>query len=449
MPTSSLRLSKPKTFPIPENRKEIYSFYRLAFDENGCPMKDMGDGKLVFHPILPPYLIVDYILMYQKTKDESWLNLAEYIADIVSTKSDQLQGAKVFLYRPESGLSAVPKTFYSALTQAWYIKALCLLSKYRPQKYKESIEEIFNSLLLPIGDGGVLIKRDFGWIVEEYPYEPPFYTLNGWLTVLRWIVQSRKILDKFNIEYQTFLNRNLDAVERLLPLYDAEFCLNSRYQLTGFSRVKIVFSKAVNYKCHGASVDIPGEGEGICNLEPKEDKSRWEYYLERSEARVLQFNVVLSLISIPKPNIFKADITVDKECSVKVFLAQGEYRPDSTGMPTESWKEISEIKCMPGRNKLTVDLPFDGKDMFAYPTNFKKFIDGTMYNGYHFVHIVDLGELYRFSKREILKTTALDWLSYYNRWSELPYLEGYSLTHYQYGEGFEEYIHRNFFDGKA
>lgn len=243
-------------------------------------------------------------------------------------------------------------------------------------------------------DGGVLIKKDYGWVVEEYPFEPAFYTLNGWLTVLRWLVQSQGILDEYKVDYDEFLTKNFDAVEKLLHLYDAPFCLNSRYQLTGFSRIKIVFSKKAGCNCHQFGVFIPGEGNFEGLLEKKE-KSRWEFYLERKEDRILQFNIILSLISKPDPNVFSATINVDTDCEAKVFLAQGEYRPDSTGMPTESWKEISTHTLKAGSNKIVSEIPFDDVDMFAYPTNFKKMIGGVMYNGYHFIHIINLAELYQ------------------------------------------------------
>ena len=65
------------------------------------------------------------------------------IADIVLEKSDILKGAGIFLYQPNPGLSKVLNKFYSTLTQSCFIKALCLLSKYRPEKYNNSIREIF------------------------------------------------------------------------------------------------------------------------------------------------------------------------------------------------------------------------------------------------------------------------------------------------------------------
>jgi hypothetical protein len=432
-------------YPIPDHRKEMYDYYRLSFDKDGCPMKELPNKELIFHPILPPYLIVDYVLMYEKTRDESWIRYATQIANLSLRKGEVFNNSLVFYYHPESGLSSVPKKFYSALTQAWYVKAICALNKYRANSFIHELKLIFESLLIPLSNDGVLVKKKYGWTVEEYPYSPPFYTLNGWLTVIRWIIQSSHILDNYSINYELFVEKNLDAIEHLLPLYDAKFCLNSRYQLTGFTRIKFVLEKAVNYKIENASISIPEEGTFECNLTNNSNKSRWHNYLERSESRIIQFNTVLSLISFPAKNSFNARIDLGDDVKLKIFLAQGYYNPDSTGMPTKSWKEIGNVCCKKGINNISINIPFDEINLFAYPTNFKKYIGGKKYNGYHFVHIIDLGELYRYSKRKSFKETALKWMEYYNQWESLPVLEGFEKHHYLYREKFEAFIMKEYF----
>ena len=61
------------------------------------------------------------------------------------------------------------------------------------------------------------------------------------------------------------------------------------------------------------------------------------------------------------------------------------------------------------------------------------------------MHIVDLGEIYQYSNRNIFKEYANKWLKYYENWEELDCLkEGYSLTHYLYGNEFSDYVNKNF-----
>jgi hypothetical protein len=426
--------------PIPEHRKSIYEYYRMTFDEAGCPMKQTDSG-MVFHPMLPPYLICDLILEFEKGGDVGLLQHAESILCHSFKHAEWIGTSLVFMYRPESGLSQHPSPFYSALTQTWYMKAICDLSKHVGNKYKESLELVFHSLQLPIEQGGVLVKKNYGWILEEYPTTPPLYTLNGWLTVLRMIIACRKVLDSFSIDYKELLDKNLDAVEHLLPLYDAEFCLNSRYQLTGFTRLRFKFDRPTSPRISDFEIDIPGEGKAYGSAE-KRTNYRWENYLERNEGRILQFNIVLSLISFPEPNVFSCNLTVDKDCRAEILVAEGNYRPDMSAMPTERWRQISTVNLIAGSNQMCIDIPYDQQNLFAYPTNFKKKIGDEYFNAYHFVHIVDLAEIYAFSGRGMFRDFAMKWLRYYEQWEHVSALAemDYSLLPHKYGINFREMI---------
>ncbi len=429
--------------PVLNHRKPVYDYYGLVFDTSGCPMKKTDRG-LVFHPILAPYLIVDYTSEFEKTGNKSFLDYARQVASHALRYAEPLGDALTFIYRPSTGISNVPREFVSGLTQAWYVKAFASIEKLIPGEYSSEIRQFFASLLIPVEKSGVLRKKPFGWVVDEYPNEPAFYTLNGWLTVLRWIVQSRQVLDRFGIQYSEFLDRNLDAVVHLLPMYDAAFCLNSRYQLTGFTRIRLVFDRPVTKKCRCFELQIPGEGifPGHVNIG---GWSRWDNHVERSEPRILQFNVLLSLISKPEENIFRAAIETDLDCTAEVMLAQGSFRPDVSAMPTERWRCIGRLSFTSGQiNNVEFSLPFDGEDLFAYPTNFKKKIGGQYFNGYHFVHIVDLAELYAYSRRPLLREMSERWLDYWKRWEALPFLRdgNYSLLPHLYGKEFPAIIGR-------
>lgn len=418
---------------LPKERRDVYEYYDLRFDKNGCPMKAMED-KLVFHPILPPYLIVDYLRLYKSTGDQNFLNKAVSIADIALTHGKAVSTTFQFIYPHESGLTEFPQDFYSALTQAWYIKALCQLNTYANGKYNHVLKRLFSSLLLPAEASGVLLEKEYGWVVEEYPNSPPLYTLNGWLTVLRWVIQSHNALKEIGIDPKFFLDKNFDAVEKLLPLYDAGFCLNSRYQLAGFSRLKFVTDRPAGLACKSFEIDIPNEGV-FKSANKTNSKSRWLNYIEKTNERSIQFNVVLSLISAPKPNTFRAIIRSDSDCEATLFQAQGEYNPGLSGMPTQSWNAIESYALTAGiGTQITSNIPFDSENMFAYPTNFKKSIRGMKFNGYHFVHIIDLAEIYAFCKRDIFKEYCLMWLSYVEKWKDLELLKNYSKDSHIYGD---------------
>ncbi|MGO3648236.1 D-glucuronyl C5-epimerase family protein [Agrococcus casei] len=429
--------------PLPEARQRIYNFYRLVLDEDGVPCRRMDDESIVFHPILGAYVLVDFLKVYEASGDERAIVYAEHLASALASRGDPDFSELVFTYRESDGLSSVPGTFYSALTQAWYVKAYALLSAHRPGKYDESLRRVWQSLLRPLSDNGVLVKKSYGWIVEEYPHHPAFYTLNGWLTVIRWVIQSAEQLREAGIDVNEFVERNVDAVERLLPLYDAKFVWNSRYQLTGFTRLRMTSGSGTSLKCKSLTLHIPGEGEVEADME-SESSNRWTTRLERTTERRAQFNIVQSLISHPEPNSVAVEIAASTATSVTVEIADGSYRPDATGLPTTGWREIATLQVPEGSSHQAIDIPFDGTDLFAYPTNFKKVIDGTWYNGYHFVHVIDLAEIYRFSPRPLLREFTIKWLEYIDHWPDMDALQDpkYSYESHVYGDKLERLVYK-------
>lgn len=426
-PKPAKRLPAPAwLFPVPEDRKSVYRFYQLAFDEAGCPMKAMPQG-LVFHPILAAYLITDYTRWHGNSGQAEHLGHARRVAQQALARAEPLQDALVFYYDPETGLSSIPRRFYSALTQARYLGALLTLRKYAGAEFDAAIVAIYRSLLIPVDEGGCFIRKDFGWIVEEYPHDPPLYTLNGWLTVLKIVADGREQLERLGCDTEEFLRENMRAVRRMLPLYDAGFCANSRYQLTGFTRIEVVFDRPVNHRLASFAVEIPGEGtfEGAL----AKGDSRWGLYLEEAAGSVLRFNVLLSLASHPEPNVFLLRATVDRPCKATVRLARGAYRPDSASMPVDGFRTVGEFDLAPGPCDLRVPLAWDDENLFAYPTNFNKRIDTQFFNAYHYIHVTGVAWLHAYSGDESFREYALKWLSYPERWPRMEALRSPEITY--------------------
>jgi hypothetical protein len=66
--------------------------------------------------------------------------------------------------------------------------------------------------------------------------------------------------------------------------------------------------------------------------------------------------------------------------------------------------------------------------LLAYPTNFLKRDAGRLYNGYHWLHVKQLGNLYEMTGHQILDDYARQWQSYTERWRELSLYEGVEKT---------------------
>ena len=412
--------------PIPAHRKAVYEYYKLTFDEAGCPMKQTDSG-MVFHPILAAYLIFEYVQWYEKGGDTSHLEHARRIARLALARAEVIEDALVFYYRPETRLSSIPTTFYSALTQAWYIHSLAALRPYAETLVDSSIKAIFASLLIPVERGGCFISTSWGWIVEEYPNDPPLFTLNGWTTVIKMVADCRATLREVGVDAERFLGENLRALSKLLPLYDAGYCLNSRYQLTGFTRLKLVFDKPPIGELQSFAVEIPEFGTHEGSLQ--KGNSRWRYYLERDEGRVKQFNVLLSMVSYPSSNVFRLSYKTSQTYKATLMMAQGSYDPNLSGMPTQSWRTIGEFEIGPDAPELVVELPWDKENLFAYPTNFKKKLNGRYFNAYHFIHISNLAWLFAYTKDPIFKTYVLKWLAYVDHWPQSAALQKEDISY--------------------
>jgi len=80
--------------------------------------------------------------------------------------------------------------------------------------------------------------------------------------------------------------------------------------------------------------------------------SKWDNYVEGDEECLLQFNIVMSLVSYPNQNKFDENIWLNNDSTLRCFLADGDYDPHTTRMPTQHWRELSQFKLKVGSNSV-------------------------------------------------------------------------------------------------
>lgn len=412
--------------PLPVDRQAIYErIYKLAFLPDGYPGK-MVDGVASPHPIYGPYIIHDYLRQYKKTDEPRYLEAAEKVANAAIARMDEFEGALVFWYQPNTGISSFPEKFYSGLTQSRYLVELALLAQVSgQQKYSAACERVLDSLFIPSERGGVLIESQDGVCIEELPHKPFGYILNGWLTSA---VNIKKYADLTgSTRAQDLFDRNMQKLAQLLPLYDVPDLANTRYQLRGFVWLRLRFSHPVDAEITSAKVVIPNDGSHPVNLR---GKYRWKNYFLAGGSpgkdgsyvindQIVQFNVVLSMISYPDPNRIELTIESENEADMRVLIAQGHYDPTLSAMPTESWIGIEEFSIRPGKNEISVAIPWARAELVAYPTNFIKKYGDKRYNVYHFIHVNHLSRLYEITGREVFREYADRWRSYIKRWPDM------------------------------
>ena len=428
---SKLQQSIPSPPPLPEAREKIYEFYKLKYMADGYPGKETSDG-VIAHPIYGAYVINDYCREYKKNGDDSYLRMAINTADATINRMEAVGEALVFYYPP--GLSAIPHRFYSGLTQARYLTVFSDLAGVSgDSKYSAAAERVLNSLCIPVEDGGVLKKRPGGSAIEEYPHEPPLYTLNGWTTAM--ILIKKYAVSHKNGRADELFVENLNLLKKLLPLYDLPELANSRYNLAGNVDIRFVFDTKFKGIIKRSTVIIPGEGRypvlsrgannKWINRFTSGGRSKDSNYVV--EDKVVQANVLLSMISGEKPNYFEAEIEsgaddVELEFQLNKIL----YEPVDLKFNDE-WMALKKFTLRKGLNRIRVEIPWNRAWLVAHPTVFTKRIAGKNYNTYHYLHIKNMKALFKLSGDPLLKEYMEKWMEYTGRWPEMPVYRNYPI----------------------
>ena len=414
---------------IPETRYQTYDYYKLGFNEHGIPGKIEKKGW-VEHPMYGAYLIRDYVNMYKKTGDQSYLDSAEKITNVAVSRMIEREGALIYYYGKDSIKTQFNYEYYSGLTQSNYLRYITQLYKINQKdKYINIANKLYKSLRLPKDKGGIAIYSREGAHIEEYPSSPTLWTLNGWVTSINSVYYYYKITkDEDALE---LANQNVSLLETKIQYYDVENVLNSRYQLSNPFYIMLV-ADGGSVSLTKIDYTIPGECTHTVQLDKQRPKGTRMVYTVRKcnsctyKNGIISFdkniivNLVGSLSSYPVENFFTYKIIQKSANKIHFYIAQGEYNPLTTIMPTESWELLSTIdvsnidkdKAIEGR----IPIPKKFMNKIIYPTNFKKNIAGKNYNAYHFIHIEGLQSINEWRRSKDLDNYIKKWRNYVLRW---------------------------------
>lgn len=425
---------------IPENYQQVYDYYGLGFSAEGLPGR-LENGVWKEHPMYSTYLIRDYLFTYAKMKEDRFLRSAELVAERALKRMTLVEEALVYYYCEHMVSTLFEGKFYSALTQSNYVTQFVELFKASGRaSYLKIAKQIFKSLLIPKEKGGVLFLTDKLCHVEEYPSSPVLWTLNGWITAVQNVYKLYEALG--DPEVKEFCIENVKSIEKLLPIYDLGSIKNTRYQLSGFFYMKIVVSgEPVNIT--SGNYFISDKEEYRIQLKTNEErKSRWGYNIvkgitnfhgENQVTSSALFNVVGSLAS-SSPNRVTFNLSSQGVSNVKLFMAQGEYDPLLTAMPTQKWELLEELNLSnKAEFKLSVDIPNTFLSKAIYPTNFKKKIGGKNYNAYHFIHIEKLEQILTWYQSEVIAKYVDRWRQYVSEWPNMELYKNSEVEFSKYG----------------
>lgn len=412
--------------PIPSYRHDVFRFYQFEFAPDATTCKRTADG-LTPHPIYPGYVLDAYALQHSHGGGDEYLDAIARVADRAIAQMEPVPGYPDTLaayFSPDDGLTAFPGRFYSGLVQVRYARSLAKAATLLDRAdLMDVANRVFNSLTVPVEVGGVLLQTPFGPCLEEYPHSIPTYVLNGWTTAILELFQYAQ--ESGQQAARDLAIENLHAVEQLVPRYDLPHLLNSRYQLTGYAYLKVVVDHPRSIRLTEFSTEVAGTRHGLA----PDESSRWYNFVRGREVaddgfvvhRQLMLNGVFSLIE----DVQRLRMTVHcrRDTTLHLSLAQGDYDPLLTAMPTQTWQPLGEMSLKRGINTLEIEVDNAAIDKVVYPTNFRKLIAGAYYNAYHYVHVQNFEEIQHHHKSKVLAKTARRWRRYTAGWAERPELQ--------------------------
>ena len=414
-----------QTFQVPAHRRDVYTWLALGFTGDGMPGRRVG-GEVVPHPLYPTYVIIDLLRLWVLNRRESrFLEAAELVADAALRRMTDVDGALIYFYEPDSEVGYLEHRYYSALTQARYLKPLHdLATATERQDLRERTERIFRSLELPSSKGGVMLERPYGPVLEEYPHAHPLYVLNGWssatVAILEYAARTA------NREATDFGRASVEAILSIVDKFDVPDLANTRYGLASYTWLRLVFGEndgGSNVRMLSGAIGIPADGTFPFVSDSTNRYLNW-FDPNRVDAegrlvqRVAQMNVLLS--NINEENTLSVTFSLERPTDVTFQLPVGEYDPLSSSMRVTGWKDRERFELDTGEHTLTLTIPLSELPLIGYPTNFKKKIAGRYYNAYHYIHIRNFQHLAKLDHDPRMIDWLLRWTEYLARWPSIP-----------------------------
>lgn len=316
----------------------------------------------------------------------------------------------------------MPHTFYSGLTQGRYLSALRALdAALDSRRYARACAAILRSLEVPAEIGGVARRTPAGGLlIEESSHPVPDYVLNGWATAT--ILVHDYAAATGDEQARTIFQDSVRGIVDVLPLYDVAELANSRYRLTGQARIRLLLSHP-GVRLVSGSVGIPGAGTYPLGTEGGKWSNRFlsgvGAHGQLSDRKVVA-EVLLCRVTWPEPNRLLLDLDTAAEGSLTVQLGHGTYDPLRDTVSVRDYQTVEVLPLLTGRNAVDVPLPWAAAELVAYPTNFRKRIQGRNYNSYHFIHVDALARLGTRTGNPMIGYFHDRWAGYPARWPEMP-----------------------------
>lgn len=256
---------------------EKKAFYPGPFDGYDIPLLDYHGtiGKQYYSIAISQYALGNYNL-FKKTGNS--VNRERFFANagwLLDNLKPNGHGAYLWTHTFDFEYFRTLKApWHSGLAQGQGLSVLVrAFAETGASKFEIASDRVYETLKLPIAEGGVVYSDDDGhdWI-EEYLVEPPTHILNGFIWAL-WGLYDYWLITKKEEAFKLFQSY-VETIVKNLPRYDSGFW--SYYELTP-QRVKSIAS-IFYHRLHIVQLRIMHKMTGHPDFLSYADK--WSRYLD-------------------------------------------------------------------------------------------------------------------------------------------------------------------------
>lgn len=404
-------------------RPDQVRYYAFHFLDDGYPAQRRADGSLYEHPLYPIYIVDEYIAQFRKTGSRDVLEAACTVADAALLRAVPFADGLVLWYDATSRVARATQRHFSALTQAYYAQRFHALGRLAGNpRYTAAALKFLSSLEIDVAAGGVARRYPEGIGLEELPLTTPELILNGWMSAVATVAGNKALLREHGV--RTFVDRNLDLLEYLLPRYDCPDLLNSRYSLAApcairlrangpltLNGLSIVYDDATAVPL-GRSEEV-GWTNGV-STKGAETSPDGAIFSRSGEVKC---HLVLTRVTQRNTLTFRAKGTAGR---ITAEALVGQYQPLTTGPVRKKWRPFASLDLSAEERRYDIAISGPVLDLVGYPTNFAKVFGGKHRNVYHPIHINRLDNLFRYQDRAVFGHFVKRWASYMRDWPRDP-----------------------------
>lgn len=253
-------------FPIPPKHYGAINAARV-FDKEGVPLYQDKYYNLVQ---ISQYGLTEFGY-YKNTGNREHLEHAKKMCEWLVKNQEENTGYWTYHFEfPHRATGYTLKDWTCAMGQG---QAASLLTRMwrveNDDRYLTAAHNAFNMFDVPVTEGGLLAVFDGHPCYEEYPTDPPCYTLNGMIFATFGLYDYLQLRKDDRIE--KLWRDGIETVEYMLPLYDDD--ISSNYDLAHLTAR--VVPKVKGDKYHIIHIAL------LQNLESIAPKPTFEYYIRK------------------------------------------------------------------------------------------------------------------------------------------------------------------------